>query len=308
MSAVPSTSDADPGLSAGQLLRRAREAAGLHVAALAVALKVPVRKLEALEGDRHDLLPDAVFARALASTVCRTLKIDAAPVLARLPQSGAPRLVRADGGLNAPFRAPGDALAPGWREHLLRPAPLLVGALLVGALAILLLPSSQPGADLATAAVPDAVSAAVMQPPTVVPPLGPGVPQLAPAQSLVPEPAGGPGTPQVAAAPLAAATAAAPGPVAPIAAQAPVPATPPAQASGLIVFRVTAPSWIEVTDSKGVVALRRTLLAGEFAGASGALPLAVTVGSAAATVVEVRGKRFDLGPVSRDNVARFEVK
>ena len=81
-------------VTAGTLLRRAREAAGLHVAALAVSLKVPVRKLEALESDRYDLLPDAVFVRALASSVCRTLKIDPQPVLDRLPQTAAPRLVQ----------------------------------------------------------------------------------------------------------------------------------------------------------------------------------------------------------------------
>src|SRR6059036_2717399 len=90
----------DQQLSAGSLLREAREAAGLHVATLAVALKVPVRKLEALEDDRYDQLPDAVFVRALASSVCRTLKIDAQPVLERLPQTATPRLVQLDEGIN----------------------------------------------------------------------------------------------------------------------------------------------------------------------------------------------------------------
>jgi hypothetical protein len=94
--------------SAGLLLRRAREAAGLHVAALAVSLKVPVRKLEALEDDRYDLLPDAVFARALASSVCRTLKIDPQPVLRSLAAHRRAAPGRACGGINAPFRAPGE--------------------------------------------------------------------------------------------------------------------------------------------------------------------------------------------------------
>ena len=67
--------------SAGTLLRQAREDSGLHVATLAAALKVPVRKLEALEADRFDLLPDAVFVRALAASVCRNLKLDPAAVL-----------------------------------------------------------------------------------------------------------------------------------------------------------------------------------------------------------------------------------
>src|SRR5438105_14896618 len=90
-------------ISAGTLLRRAREASGLHVAALAVALKVPVRKLEALEGDRFEDMGDAVFIRGLASSVCRTLKVDPQPVMERLPQTAPPRLVKDSDGLNAPF-------------------------------------------------------------------------------------------------------------------------------------------------------------------------------------------------------------
>ena len=59
VSGLGGLNDADLGPSAGALLRSAREAAGLHIAALAVSLKVPVKKLEALEQDRMDLLPDA---------------------------------------------------------------------------------------------------------------------------------------------------------------------------------------------------------------------------------------------------------
>jgi cytoskeleton protein RodZ len=72
------------GDSAGARLRRAREQSGLHIAALAVTLKVPVKRLEALEADRYDLLPGPVFTRALAASVCRSLKLDAAAVLALL--------------------------------------------------------------------------------------------------------------------------------------------------------------------------------------------------------------------------------
>ena len=75
------------------MLREAREAHGLHIEMVAAALKVPPQKLMALEADDIDSLPDPVFARALASSVCRALRIDAAPVLAKLP--GAQRAPRA---------------------------------------------------------------------------------------------------------------------------------------------------------------------------------------------------------------------
>ena len=48
--------------------------------------------------------------------------------------------------------------------------------------------------------------------------------------------------------------------------------------------------------------------AGEVVSIAGPAPLAVVVGRADMTEVLVRGKAFDLAPVSRENVARFEVK
>ena len=75
-----------------------------------------------------------------------------------------------------------------------------------------------------------------------------------------------------------------------------------------MVFSAKSESWVEVTDSKGQVVLRRILNAGEVVGATGALPLAAIVGRADATSVQVRGKVFDLSTVAKDNVARFEVK
>lgn len=126
----------EPG--AGTLLRRARESAGLHVAALAVALKVPVRQIEALEADRLDLLPDPTFARALASSVCRQLRVDPQPILGLMPQGG-PRSVKVPEGLEA-FRGPGESAAS-WTDRLGRPAVLVAGALLIAAVLLLALPS-----------------------------------------------------------------------------------------------------------------------------------------------------------------------
>ena len=293
------------GTSAGALLRQAREAAGLHVAALAVSLKVPVRKLEALENDRYDQLTDAVFARALASSVCRTLKVDPQPVLDRLPQTTAPRLVQDHEGIGAPFRAPGDAAPPGWREYLKRPVALAVGGLLLGAVAILVLPNlSSPRAEAPAAATPQSETTEVAM----------AASATVPAETVAPADAGPvPGSMTVtpvamtAQAPTTVSAAAAAPAIAPAAAT-PLDNTPAPPAAGLVVFKATGPSWVEVLDGQGNVALRRLLAAGESAGASGALPLAVTVGSVNTTAVEVRGKPYDLGKASRDNVARFEIK
>lgn len=304
---------ANDGVTAGTLLRRAREASGLHVAALAVSLKVPVRKLEALEEDRHDLLTDAVFVRALASTVCRTLRIDPQPIMMRLPQSSAPRLMRDIDGINTPFRSPSDGAAPTWINQLNRPVVLAVFGLLLGALILILLPTPR---DL-TPASPSNTGAGVV-PPTLEP-----ASSTAAAESIQ-EPAQGVAaaltTPQLASniMQVSAGSAAASQPAAAVgvlaapsavaSAAVPVADAPAGPASGVVVFRAKGESWVEVTDAKGAIALRKTLTPGETAGASGALPLQVTIGRVDATDVQVRGKQFDLRAVSKDNVARFEVK
>ncbi|MBK0393231.1 helix-turn-helix domain-containing protein [Ramlibacter algicola] len=287
--------------SAGALLRQAREASGLHVAALAVSLKVPVRKLEALENDRYDELTDAVFARALASSVCRTLKVDARPILDRLPQTNAPRLVQDREGINAPFRAPGDPVAPRWFDQWSRPPVIAMFALLIAALVVVLMPRRD---DVAAVKTDSATPVAGMTAPALPPVASTTEPVAAPLP-VASEPAT-PVAARAASAPAAAASM--PATQAAVAAPATTPASAPAT-GGTIVFRTSAPSWVEVMDAKGNVALRRLMAAGETAGASGPLPLAVTVGSANATTVEVRGKPFALAPaLVKDNVARFDIK
>lgn len=151
------TSDSVLAPHGGALLREAREAQGMHVAALAVSLKVPVRQIEALEADRLDQLPDLVFARALAASVCRQLKIDPQPVLAHLPQ-GQPRLRKEREPINEPFR-PGPSGGRSWREFAVRPPLLVALALLLGAIILLALPLVQgERRDVAPVAAPAPVA------------------------------------------------------------------------------------------------------------------------------------------------------
>jgi cytoskeleton protein RodZ len=108
--------------SAGTLLRGYREALGIQTEALAKQLHVPLNKLQALEQDRLDALPDAMFARALALAVCRQLRTDAAPVLARLPSPDVTRLTHHnERGLDFPLKRP--SLLPATGLGALRELP-----------------------------------------------------------------------------------------------------------------------------------------------------------------------------------------
>jgi cytoskeleton protein RodZ len=315
---VPAEVEVDPqAQTAGAMLRVAREAAGLHIAALAVSMKVPVKKLEALEQDRLDPSLEPVFVRALAGSVCRALKIDPAPVLQKLPQNQTPRLPTMEVRKNSAFQAPGQQPGVLSRTNFARPAFLVVPLLLLGIAAVLFFPEIQtpdtlPSAESvaanqvvmpvasqvppASAEVVDVVSPVVSGPApatssaaigvaTEVPSTTAAVPAAAPASSLV----------------AVAAVNPAPKPV-----DAPLPSV--AGRPNLLLFKAKGASWVEVVDSTGTVQLRRILADGETVATSGALPLAVVIGRADAVSIEVRGKAFDLANISKDGVARFEVK
>nr|WP_255357425.1 helix-turn-helix domain-containing protein [Acidovorax sp. Root70] len=294
---------AESGMTAGGLLKEARQAAGMHIAALAVALKVPVSKLEALEADNYTVLPDTVFVRALASSVCRTLKVDPAPILSLLPQSQSPRLSVDSAGINAPVKgSAGKSSASssssfGGAGSTSRPVVLVVLALLVGALVLFLFPRHSTPVDVAIStpgAVPDALPSGPAEP---TPAMEPSAPQ-SPAEAVAAVPSA---AVAAAPAPAAAASNATPGMA--------VPADVGAEAStGALVLRARASSWVQVRDANGALALQRNLAAGESVSVSAPTPLAVIVGRADATEVIVRGKPFDLTAVARENVARFEVK
>jgi cytoskeleton protein RodZ len=96
-----------PSTTAGALLRQLREDAGFKLDVLAQALRVSPAKLNALESDCLDELPDAMFARALTLAICRQLKTDAAPVLALLPGQDVSRLAaKNERGLDFPLDRP----------------------------------------------------------------------------------------------------------------------------------------------------------------------------------------------------------
>lgn len=282
------------------LLRAAREAAGLHIAALAAALKVPVKKLESLEAGRYNELPDLTFARALASSACRHLKIDPAPVLQQIPQSVIPELGGSRHAINTPFQPAHDPAPINPLSWLSRPALLAAIVLLLGALVIVFMPRAEEPAPaeagnvvtpLETPAEPVAATEPVpAQEPAPAPAL-PGADGAAPAAPAAPVSIGPVVPPAVSTPPEAAASAA------------PTPA-----AGSLLTIAATGESWVEVVNGSGNVVIQRMLQAGDAVDFSSAPPYTVVLGRAEAAQVTVRGKPFDVARYARNNVARFEVR
>ncbi|MBA4178466.1 MAG: DUF4115 domain-containing protein [Leptothrix sp. (in: Bacteria)] len=281
--------------TAGSLLRAAREKQGLHIAALAAAIKVSPRKLDALENDRYEELPDATFVRALAQTVCRTLKVDARPVLDLLPPAASVVLEPGKGGLGTPFRERPARTEPGLSVSGVRPLVWAAAILVLAALVIYLVPAAWWSALLPAPQAAD----------------------TAPAVGALPAPA-------PASAPVAVVSSAAPPPdsvLAPAEAAASQPrietvfSAPPDEAasgaaaavSGMLQLRCAEESWVEVRDGRNRVLLSRNVQADERVGLDGALPLRLVIGNAAATQLAFRGKPVNLAASTRDNVARLEL-
>ncbi len=270
--------------TAGALLQQARERAGVHLDMLSVALKVPVRHLMALEADDHSPFSSPVFVRALTSSVCRHLRVEAEPILALLP--------RASSHLQGP---PPNLDAPDWRRHITwrrgsgnRQFVLLALVLLV----LIGLVLGLPPASIKLSELTQAPSVA-------------GADEAAsPASSQTPAnamvvilPSESSGQPEA------------------------VRPSMPVQTAGLAVTNKTDSAalevtfkgkadeaWVEVKDGSGVVVFNKLVKSGEIHAVKGVPVLTVVVGLADAVDVMVRGQPLDLTPFSRGAVARFEVK
>ncbi len=306
---APSES-ANSRLTPGQMLRAAREAKGMHLAVLSVTLKVPISLLEALENDHHEAFKGKgpAFVRALAQSVCRHLGIDAAPVLAGLPKAAALSAIEPAAIQTAASGAVRVASGFGKRQGrgLSRTVLLLAALMLVVSAFLLWWPNRQDDAadtqDASLAAVPmgqandpvetPAVSASDDQPVT-----------QAPVQAPVPETPAAKPLPVAPVVPTSVPMPASVSPVVPV-------ASPTADGASLgpLVVRPAVTAWIEVRDSKGQMAVKRLVKAGEVLQLDVSAPLFVYVGHADTTELRWRGQAVDLKPHTQNNEARLQIK
>ena len=287
-------------ISPGALIREAREASGVHIDVLAAALKITVDRLEALESDRYAALPDIVFARALASSACRILKIDSAYVLALMPKNQAHSLPVGRADINATFKDGSEKQSQNpFLRQFTRPLGIAVIVLLLGAGVLFFLPQRGGVPEGVATAPVQALPAAEMSEGFALTQPIPLAQELesrkliAPAASIAGD---------------ATDTRASNGST--VKAEAPAAASGDTSmaADGLLKFHAREATWVQVRDATKAVVFERTLTKGASASATGILPLSVVIGRAASTDVFVRGAPFVLTSVTKENVARFEVK
>jgi len=304
--------------SAGGLLRSARELQGLSLEHLASLLKVTVLKLEALEADRHDQLPGRAFVRSLAMSVCRQLDMDALPVLEALPALVAPSsdLEHVTRGLATPFHATDARILPGFPATLpdwLRPGVSVPVVLLLLALAFWMAPGARTwlGGSSPAAKAGEAASAAEFSVSTAglasgvlaaSAPMGVGAVGAVGGATAGAVDAGATGL--AGAASATAMSKASVGAVLPATMGASAPAS---AASGVLVITTVKGTWLEVRDSRAVVA-SRTLPAGEVLTLDGQPPFKLKIGNALGVQITYQGLPVDLTAATKDNIVRLELK
>ena len=278
---------ASPSDSVGSMLRKRRVALGMSQSDVAAYVKLPPRRIEALEQERWDELPDGPYLRGFLKNVARALSLDAAALIDRVDESlmqsrNPDSILVAPGSTHAtlPRRSgPADDRRSG--------RSLVFGALVFAIIAALIAWSGTDSFDQAMhlgkmlvagrqAATTDATPAAPRNDAVTSP-------MVAPSKTIA--------APQVF-----------------DSAAAPKPTTDPAVASTTppaLRLQFSEESWVEVRSADGRVLLSRLNAAGTEQSLEGDAPFSLVVGNAKGVDLSFRGQHVDLAPYTRDQVARL---
>lgn len=285
------------GGNAGEMLREAREGAGLSLDEVSQQLKLAPRQVRALEDGAFALLPGRTFVRGFARNYARLLGLDPQAVLDALPGGGASSALEAPplhptavtmGHLPSPLNG-----RPGWLRWTL--TLIIVGFVAAAATYAYLhgffrRDTASQSAAPATVSTPDAGAMGTTS--------SRGAPLPNPLRSPATLDAGG-----NTAAPNDAPT---PGSGVEAGRISSAPTEPGAIAP--ITLALRGPSWVEITDGTGRVVISQTLPAGQTQAVVGAPPFDVVIGNAREVVLNFRGQAVDLGPHTRQNVARLTLQ
>ena len=327
-------------LTAGGLLRAAREAQGWSIDTVSQQLKLAPRQVHALEDDRHDDLPGRTFVRGFARNYARLVGLDPEAVIAAMPDRGGASAPEG-APLTASSRSIGEMPAPsapraGWFGRWAIPV-LLVALIAAAAFYEFARPGMwskgsgvrEPAAPITRkaadapagttgVALPNPLTAgeattasAPPSPPAADAAPAPSAAALTPAAAPGQAPAGGiPGPQAMSGAITTGASGSGSTSMTPASAPSPASATPPGtagEATLVIAYRQSA--WTEVRDAKGQRVLLHTGAPGTRQSVQGTPPLDLTLGNATEVSVTWRGASVDLAPhIAKNNIARVRLQ
>ena len=272
----------------GARLRAAREAAGLSLDQVAQQLKLAQRQVKALEEENFSDLPGRTFSRGFVRNYARLLNLDAHDLLAHLPDAAqAPALespaLHSTGTMMAELPS-ADVAKPNFARWLI---PLVLVGCIVAAAGY-----EWYGGGLAGLNEPRRPRVAAAEPAaTAVTPLpNPLVSESRPATDA---------SPAAAEENMSVSGSVSAGAPVVTTAQSPPPSDEP------LLLAYVGPSWTEVRDRSGQLLISRLVAANSNEALRGAGPFDVVLGNAHVVTLTYRGKRVDLAPYTRQNVARL---
>ncbi|UVW27644.1 helix-turn-helix domain-containing protein [Massilia sp. H6] len=314
----PATPGNDVGLP-GKTLQSQREALGWSVEQVADQLKLAPRQVVALEAGDYAALPSPAVTRGFVRAYAKLLKIDAAPLVAKIAMNMPPEAQA--GAVSAiPRREPRPAAFSQSRFPIGGKRSRVPAGLVAGAVAVIaagaalwyfgLLPGGKQAADR-NADGGMILDNPVIMTPEVATPAGPDS-LMNPSVPLISVPA--PGSETIAPATAPATTPVAPAGAAPTLATAPAaaPATPVAAAApgaNALVLNVREDSWIEVRPARGGKPLiSRLVKGGSTETIEVAEPVNLVVGKPSAVSASLRGASIDLPQQPGKTIARVALK
>ena len=302
--------------SVGELLRLAREKAGLSLGDVASRLRMGVKQVRALEQDDYAALPTGTFLRGFVRNFAKEVGVEPERALGLLAEthqaaasiSASAVVMPSQQNINVAVRG-GEFATPRARAFI---AVAIMALLLTvgwwwweyvrphrGEMGLAKIVTVET-VHVPNAASPTPLNAA----PTAAPPSQESNLAWPVAPPLPDNSSGSTSLTATQAAPASGATLSA---VATEIAPAASRAAPPA-GSGQLGFTFSGISWVEVVDRNGKTVLDRKFKDGEVEEVVGRAPFSVVIGNAQVTRMAYNGKEIDLQPHTRASVARITVK
>ena len=303
--------------SVGELLRLARETAGLSPGDVASRLRMGVKQVRALEQEDYAALPTGTFLRGFVRNFAKEVGIEPERALGLLAENHKAAATISASAIVMPSQQNIKVVAEGGEFATPRARAFIAVAIAALLLTVVwwwweyVRPHRAEGGLPKTVAEEKAVALPnAMQLPSVngapidVTPMQESHPPLQVTPQISDKSSGSTSLPATPVIPIVGATS--PTVAAQIVPNAPRPALP--AGSGQLGFTFSGVSWVEVVDRNGKTVLDRKFKEGETEEVVGRAPFSVVIGNAQVTRMAYNGKEVDLLPHTRASVARVTVK
>ena len=305
----------EPEVTVGDLLRAAREKAGLSLGDVASRLRMGVKQVRALEQNDFPALPKGTFLRGFVRNFAKQVGVKPEQALNLLEATHQSAAAITASVVVLPLQQNINVPSPGGERAT--PRGRIIIAVVIAALLVTVIwwwwenvrPYRADGGRPKTVAVDNSIHLPTTAPEPVASITPPTEAASAPAVGTAAQAAPQVELPPSASTPAAPIVSVVTPASSPSAAENASAATPASRAgSGPLGLTFSDKSWVKIVDANGKIVLDRTFKGGDAEEVNGRAPFSIVVGNAKATRLAYNGKEIDLTPHTRAAVARLTVK